>query len=159
LRHRATNRKVAGSIPDSGRGEERGCSGQGVQERNLSVEERNLGVEERNLGVEERIVVVEDWNLGVQERNSGVGERNLGAEKRIELCACCMKDTICGINSGNFLWFLFQARTQRSHLCKWQDVSCGVTLNATEGYRLRNTTTETAYLFSYTQYICILDFP
>jgi hypothetical protein len=93
---------------------------------------------------------VEEKNLRVEESNLLVKERNLGAEKRIEFCAGCIKDTIFEINSGRFLCFLFQVRTKRSHLYKWQDVRCGVALNATEGYRLRNTTTENTNVFSYT---------
>ena len=129
----------------------------GVEERNLGVEERNLGVEKRNLGVEERNLGVDDRNLGVQESNLGAEERNLGvqernligeernlgAEKRIEFCAGCIKDTKYGINSGSFLGFLFQVRTKQRPLHKWQDMPCGVALNSTAGYRLRNTITET----------------
>ena len=115
----------------------------GVDENNLGLEGRNLGAEDRNLGVEERNLDVEEKKLRVDESNFLVEERNLGAEKRIEFCAGCIKDKIFEINSGSSLCFLFQVRTKRSHLYKWQDVRCGVAVNATEGYRLRNTITET----------------
>ena len=78
----------------------------------------------------------------------GVEGRNLGAERRIEFCAGCIKDTVFEINPGSFLCFLFQVRTKRSHLYKWQDVRYGVALNSPEGYRLRNTITETTNVFS-----------
>jgi hypothetical protein len=125
----------------------------GAEERNLGLAEKNLGVEDRNLGVEERNLGVDDNNLGLEGKNLGVEGGNLGAEKRTEFCAGCIKDALFEVNSGSFLCFLFQVRTKRSHLYKWQDVSCGVALSATEGYRLRSTITETTNVFSYMYYI------